>query len=63
MIILWATTFYNANAKQNSLSEIVHFMMILWATTFYNAKANAKHHKVPSLIRQGPAMAVFCEEF
>ena len=63
MIILWATTFYNANAKQNSLSEIGHFMIILWATTFYNTKANPKHHKVLNLIRQGAAMAVFCKEF
>ena len=63
MIILWATTFYNASAKQNSLSEIGPFMIILWATTFYNTKANPKHHKVPSLIRQGAAMAVFGKEF
>ena len=63
MVILWATTFYIADAKQNSLSEIGHFMIILWATTFYNTKANPKHHKVLNLIRQGAAMAVFCEEF
>ena len=46
MVILWATTFYIANAKQNSLSEIGHFMIILWATTLYNTKANPKYHKV-----------------